>query len=114
MEFDALMKRAMDVRRQYAELEQAKYGRAWTREDVLQGFVGDVGDLAKLSMALGGIRDIPDAPQKMAHELADCLWSILALSALYGVDLEQAFIQTMDELERHIATHRQETSGSDT
>lgn len=105
MEFRTLVQRAVDVRRQYARFEKRKYGRAWTREEIVQGFIGDVGDLVKLTMAYSGVRDIPDAEQKMAHELADCLWSVLVLSEMYGVDLERAFIQTMDELERHIASH---------
>ena len=104
MEFRDLVQRAVDVRQQYAELEERKYGRAWTREEVIQGFVGDVGDLVKLAMAHSGIRNIPDAKQKLAHELADCLWSVLVLSEMYGVDIEHAFLQTMDELEQHIAS----------
>ncbi len=58
----------------------------------------------KLTMACGGICEIPDAEQKMAHELADCLWSVLVLSEMYDVDLERVFVQTMDELEQHIAS----------
>ena len=104
MEFKSLSNRAMEVRRHYSELEKHRYGRAWTREEVLQGFIGDVGDLAKLAMACSGIRDIPEAGQKLVHELADCLWSILVLSELYEVDLEQAFLETMDELEQHITS----------
>jgi NTP pyrophosphatase (non-canonical NTP hydrolase) len=104
MEFSTMVHRAMEVRRQYAELEKSRYSRAWTRAEVLQGFVGDVGDLVKLAMACSGIRDIPEAEQKLAHELADCLWSILVLSELYDVDLERAFLRTMDELELHIAS----------
>jgi NTP pyrophosphatase (non-canonical NTP hydrolase) len=67
------------------------------------GLVGDVGDLIKLVMAHKGVRSIPGAEQKLAHELADCLWSVLVLSEMYKVDLENAFMQTMDELEHHIA-----------
>ena len=67
------------------------------------GFVGDVGDLMKLIIAESGVRDIPDARQKLEHELADCLWSVLVLADAYGVDLEKAFTQTMDDLEGHIA-----------
>ncbi len=104
MEFRALVQRAVDVRQQYAEFEERKYGRAWTREEVVQGFVGDVGDLVKLAMAHSGIRNIPDAEQKLAHELADCPWSVLVLSEMYGVDIEHAFLQTMDELEQQIAS----------
>ncbi len=102
MDLTTLTQRAVSIRQEYAELERKRYGRSWTNEEVALGFVGDVGDLAKLVMAMGGMRSIPDARQKLAHELADCLWSVLVLSHLYDVDLEQAFLQTMDELEQHI------------
>ncbi len=45
------------------------------------------------------MRDIPDAPARLAHELADCLWSVMTLARLYEVDLEASFTATMDELE---------------
>jgi NTP pyrophosphatase (non-canonical NTP hydrolase) len=102
VDFEALIQRAVTVRQQYAELERKRYGRSWTNEEVVLGFVGDVGDLAKLVTAMGGVCSIPDARQQLAHELADCLWSVLVLSHLYDVDLEQAFLQTMDQLEQHI------------
>ncbi|MBI5304072.1 MAG: nucleotide pyrophosphohydrolase [Chloroflexi bacterium] len=106
MEIRALSERALDVRNQYAELERANYGRAWTREEIALGFVGDVGDLAKLVMAQNGIRHIEHADEKLAHELADCLWSILVLAQMHGVDLERAFLTTMDDLEKHIHSQR--------
>jgi NTP pyrophosphatase (non-canonical NTP hydrolase) len=102
MDLDTLIQRAVNVRQGYAELERKRYGRSWTNEEVVLGFVGDVGDLAKLVMAMGGMRSIPDARQQLAHELVDCLWSVLVLSHLYDVELEQAFLQTMDQLEQHI------------
>ena len=67
------------------------------------GFVGDVGDLTKLTMTESGVCHIPDSRHKLSHELADCLWSILVLSHLYDVDLEAAFLKTMDELEEQIS-----------
>jgi NTP pyrophosphatase (non-canonical NTP hydrolase) len=103
MEFEALQQKAIKIREQYAELERKEYGRSWSGEEVALGFVGDVGDLVKLVMAESGVRSIPDARQKLAHELADCLWSVLVLSHLYDVDLEPAFLRVMDELEQHIA-----------
>jgi len=102
MEFQDLIQRAMEVRKRYAELEQATCGQVWTSEQVALGFVGDVGDLAKLVLARSGVRRIPDAEGKLAHELADCLWSVMVLSQMYEVDLEHVFLQTMDDLEQHI------------
>jgi NTP pyrophosphatase (non-canonical NTP hydrolase) len=103
MEFTELIQRAVSIRKQYAVFEQNNYGTAWTNEELALGFVGDVGDLAKLVVAQTGHRNIPDAQAKLAHELADCLWSVIVLAQIHGIDLEKAFLQTMNELEQHIA-----------
>lgn len=102
MEFDALRQRAVAIRQRYAELERARYGSAWTPAEVMLGFAGDVGDLAKLVLAAGGRRTIAGAEQQLAHELADCLWSVIVLAHLHGIDLEREFFETMNVLERHI------------
>ena len=85
-----------------ATTAEAKGRRAWTREEVMQGFVGDVGDLMKLVMAKAGTRPIADVDKKLAHELSDCLWSVLVLAKLYEVDLENEFLATMDGLEKKL------------
>lgn len=102
MEFEQLIKRALEIRKIYATLERQKYGRCWTSEELALGFMGDVGDLMKLIQACEGVRDIPDARAKLAHELADCLWSVIVLADAYHVDLEKAFLETMEYLENYI------------
>lgn len=99
MHLTELSDRAMEIRARFAAFEKAKSGREWTREEVMQGFVVDVGDLTKLVMAKSGIRHVDDVDQKIAHELSDCLWSVLVLGRLYGVDLEKEYLATMNELE---------------
>ena len=95
-----LQQRAIAVRKLYAEYEKKHYGSSWTPEELALGFVGDVGDLAKLVAAVNGRRHIPDANDKLAHELADCLWSLMVIAHTYDIDLEQAFLRTMDDLEQ--------------
>lgn len=51
--------RALAVAEAYDRLSLGQRGRAWTTEELTLGFVGDVGDLAKLVMADAGTRDIP-------------------------------------------------------
>ena len=89
---------AREVRNRYAEVEHARYGRSWNHEELMLGFLGDVGDLAKLVQGKAGVRPRQDLDEALAHELADCLWSVLSLADAYDVDLEAAFVQTMDEL----------------
>ena len=102
MEFAGLVQRALEVRRKYAALERARFGREWTSEELMLGFVRDVGDLASLVQAKEGVREATDVDAALAHELADCLWSLIVLADRYGVDLEQALAATMEQLERQL------------
>ena len=103
MELAQLSDRAMQIRQCFAAYEQRRTGRTWTREEIMQGFVVDVGDLMKLVMAKSGARHVDEVEAKLAHELSDCLWSVLVLAKLYGFDLEKEFLQTMDQLEQGTA-----------
>lgn len=100
MDFSAMSQRALTIRQHYETFEKAHFGRSWTTEELALGFMGDVGDLAKLMLAHEGVRDIPDHPAKLAHELADCLWSLMVLADRCGVNLEEAFNKTMNDLEQ--------------
>ena len=106
MEFQNLIDRAMEIRKLYEEMENQRYGSPWTSEEIALGFVGDVGDLAKLIIAESGKRDIPNSNEKLGHELADCLWSLVVLSKIHGIDLEKTFIVTVDELEWHLLKNK--------
>ena len=97
---DDVIARARSVRARYAELERTTYGREWTLEELALGMVGDVGDLAKLIQAVEGVRAVDgDVRDALAHELADVLWSVIVIADRAGIDLEQAFATTMDELD---------------
>ncbi len=93
---------ARDVRAKYAQVEDRLYGRPWTSEEIMLGFLGDVGDLAKLVQGKAGVRPREDLDAALAHELADCLWSVLTLADVYDIDLETAFRETMRDLTQHL------------
>lgn len=106
MELKELSKRAVEIKKRYSKMEMEKFGKEWTSAQVMQGFVGDVGDLMKLVMAKEGIREIEDVDGKMAHELADCLYSVFVLAERYGINIEQVFVKTMDELEGRLKKYK--------
>ena len=60
---------ALRLNELYEQLEAKKYGRSWTTQELALGFVGDVGDLAKLIQAHVGVRSIEDHQAKLGHEL---------------------------------------------
>ena len=102
MTLKEITQKALSIRAKYAKLEQQEYGREWTGEELMLGFAKDVGDLAKIVMAKEGVRDVQDVDTALAHELSDCLWSIIVLADYYNVDLEDSFSKTMGELESRI------------
>jgi NTP pyrophosphatase (non-canonical NTP hydrolase) len=102
MELTDLIRQARETRALYQELETRLYGRSWTLEDLLIGFMGDVGELAQLVQANTGIREIPETRKRLEHELADCLWSVLVLADKLDVDIEKAFSQLDQDLRSSI------------
>src|SRR5690606_17934956 len=65
MKYKDLEESALKLNGLYEELEIKLYGRVWTTEEIALGFVGDVGDLAKLIQANAGIRKIDDFKSKL-------------------------------------------------
>ena len=92
MDLETLQADAMRVHALYDELNHRERGRTWTREEFVLGFMGDLGDLAKLVLAA---------------ELADCLWSVLVLAKLYDIDLASEFDRLTTGLAERIGNQLQ-------
>lgn len=104
VKFSDLEKSALQLNELYEQLEIKMYGRTWTTQELALGFVGDVGDLAKLIQANAGVRKIDDCKAKLGHELSDCLWSIIVLSNKCGIDLEAEFSKNTRELVEYVSS----------
>ena len=102
MEFQKLINRAMDLRRQYEVKEKQLYGSPLTDEDIAQGFSGDVNNLVKLIRAEHGKLTIANSKEKLESQLAHCLWSVIVLAQMHNFKLEQSFMEAMDRLENHL------------
>lgn len=102
MNFSDLEQAAIQLNDLYEELERKRWGRVWTTQEVALGFMGDVGDLAKLIQAHAGVRTIDDHQAKLGHELSDCLWSVMVLARKCGVDLETEFVRNTREISEYV------------
>ncbi len=102
MEFEAINSRALQIREKYNELNFQQRGIRWNATQVMAGLVGDIGDLSKIIMANDGLRAMDDVDSKLAHELSDCLWSLLVIASKCNIDLAAEFMKTMDELEERV------------
>ena len=103
MSLQDLRAHALQNQALYYRPNERERGRRWTTEETMLGFVADVGDLAKLVMAAEGARTMPGGRAAFAHELADCLWSVLILANAYQIDLAEKFLTAMVQLENGIS-----------
>lgn len=106
MTIDQLRAQALAVKQAYDDNNQAAGRKKWDASDYMAGFVGDVGDLSKLIMAKQGLRPNDDIDAKLAHELSDCLWSMLILANELGIDIETAFAKNMHELHARVTSEK--------
>lgn len=99
-----LTHRSLEIRANFDAANTAAGRPPWNAVQLAQGFAADVGALNKLVMMRAGLRAAaPDLDSRLAHELADCLWSVLVLAEAHQIDLEKAFAQTMTDLQRKLA-----------
>ena len=66
-----------------------------------------MGDLVKLIIAKNNFRKIEAVDEKLAHELADCLWSVIIIADELGINLEDEFLRNMEKLKERI-TNKEE------
>jgi NTP pyrophosphatase (non-canonical NTP hydrolase) len=96
--------RALHVRSLYERMEERIHGSAWTPQELMVGFMQDVGDLGRLVMAAEGRwkHGGDDLPGALGHELAECLWWVLVLAKRLDVDITDAFASTMAGLDAQL------------
>ena len=99
MDIQDLIKRNKEVWKYYVESDKQRLGHEWPRGEYTRALAADIGALIKLTMAKDGLRDVDDSDQKLMHEMGDCLSALFIVAEKYGIDIEQAFLHTMDELE---------------
>lgn len=95
MNYDELKDKAIEVSNLYDKLNALNGQKNWDAQAVMAGFVGDVGDLSKLIMAKNNLRHKEDVDELLAHELSDCLWSVIILAHKLDINLYEEFNANM-------------------
>ena len=99
MDVKKLQRITKQIKNAYAEMNCKKGKEVWHAKDYADAFVGDVGDLIKILVSYSK-KPTRDGYKKISHELADCLWSILAISDELDVDIEKEFLINMEYLKQ--------------
>ena len=98
-----LTNQAIAVKNHYDNARKESGKEVWNVQNRMSGLVGDVGALSKLIMMKHGLRGAPEnIDELLAHELSDCLFSVMVIAKELNIDLEEAFSKTTGELHARI------------
>ncbi|RWZ68189.1 hypothetical protein ELQ92_02855 [Labedella populi] len=87
---------ALAVRSQYEVLEERFNGKTWSLHELMIGFSNDVGYIGRLLLAHDGTWGIDGDPRaELEHKLAESMWWTFVLADKLGIDLDQAYAETM-------------------
>jgi len=107
-EFSELIKMSVKLSGEYAEFQKANNQKEWTAYDRTIGLVGDVGDLCKLIQSKFNLRKEPeDIDLALSHELGDCLWSIVIISKMLDIDIENSYLKTLENIQSRIEAEKE-------
>ncbi|WP_213813745.1 hypothetical protein [Glaciihabitans sp. dw_435] len=96
--------RALEVRALYEVLENRINGKVWTDHEIMIGFTNDVGYIGRLLLANEGTWGIEGDPRaELEHKLAESMWWIFVIADRLGIDMTDAFNDTMDTIKNGLA-----------
>lgn len=102
MDIKEIQRLAVEVCERHKELDNRQGRKVWSREDYIKGLVGDVADLLQASMVKDGTRQAPPDGEHFEHEVGDVLMGICVVAHEYGIDIEKAFLNTVDGLNKRM------------
>ncbi|MGD8166476.1 hypothetical protein ACEXOS_018645 [Herbiconiux sp. P16] len=96
--------RAMEVRALYEDIERQINGQVWTLHELMLGFSNDVGTVGRLLLAHDGTWNIDgDVDALLRHKLSESLWWVIVIAERLGIDITDAYTQTMNQIEATIS-----------
>ena len=98
--------RAMEIRALYETLEKRINGQVWSLHELMLGFSNDVGTVGRLILAHDGTWDIEgDVDEQLKHKLSESLWWVIVIAERLGIDISEAYADTMDRIESGLSGH---------
>jgi len=92
--------RALEVRALYETLEKRFTGRTWSLQELMIGYSNDVAQVGRLLLATNGTWPAEgDVTAQLRQKLSESLWWTFVLASQLGIDIDQAFTETMDSIE---------------
>ncbi|CAM3425224.1 MazG-like protein [Sphingobacterium siyangense] len=97
--FDEIIRRSMEIRRKYRQLELMHHGSEWTVEEDALAYLTDAGLVGRNIMSQQQRWPKVDSEAQLEHKLGENIWWLIVLAKRSGIDIRKAVDQFLIKTE---------------
>ncbi len=97
--FDKIIRRSMEIRKQYHELELLHHGSEWTVEEDALAYLTDAGLVGRNIMSQQKRWPKSGSEAELEHKLGENIWWLIVLAERSGIDIREAVNQFLHRTE---------------
>lgn len=98
--FDEIVRRSLEIRKQYHILEEQHHGELWSVEEDALAFLTDAGLVGRDIMAQQKRWPKAESESELEHKLAENIWWLIVLADRTGIDIKEAIDKFLSKTEK--------------
>ena len=98
--FDEIIRRSLEIRKKYRELEVIHHGSEWTVEEDALAYLTDAGLVGRNIMSQQQRWPKVGSEAELRHKLGENIWWLIVLAERSGIDIREAVNKFLDETEK--------------
>lgn len=97
---DEIIRRRLELRKQYHKLEQTHHGPEWTVEEDALAYLTDAGLVARNIMSEQGRWPKAGSKAELEHKLGENIWWLIVMAERSGIDIKSALNNFLDKTKK--------------
>lgn len=97
---EEIIKRALEIRKKYHELERQHHGSEWTVEEDALAFLTDAGLVGRNIMSQQQRWPKAGSQEELEHKLGESIWWLIVLADRTDIDIEKAMTNFLSKTEK--------------
>lgn len=98
--FDDIIRRSIEIRKKYHELELQHHGSKWTVEEDALAYLTDAGLVGRNIMSQQQRWPKADSQAELEHKLGENIWWLIVLADRSGINIDEAVAGFLDKAEK--------------
>ena len=97
---DEMIKRSLEIRKKYHELESQHHGSEWTVEEDALAFLTDAGLVGRNIMSQQQRWPKTGSQEELEHKLGESIWWLIVLANRTDIDIKEAMAKFLLKTEK--------------